>query len=557
LDQRKFFRGRGLNDFAGQPAGDFFTLPGVKQNKSACFQPPTPHEQQVLIHLEVCLVRPDEVARFDQLLVEHHYLKSAQLVGEHLRYVATYRGQWLALSAWNAPALHLKARDAFIGWSQEQRRIRLPLLVNNSRLLVLPGGQCPNLISRFMKLMLARLSDDWQAHWQHPLALAETFVDPHLYQGTAYKASGWTRLGHTAGWKRSAEDFYQKHDRPKQIWVRELMPKTCQKLRAPQLPSDWQSVEQNARPHCAAKAKEVRSLVEHLRAEVPEFRVKEALAYPLAGFLALIALAMFSGVRRGPQDLAEFAATLSQGLLRALGFRTDRRTGRLRCPGQSTFKRMLPRIDAAALERALLLWQEQILGPAQDKLVIVDGKTLRHAHVELVSAVNGNGRWLGTLPVQEGSNEIPAARQLLAQVPVANKTTLADAIHTQVESAQQILFEGGGDYALTVKANQKELVQTLETLLTPGKFSPSAHDADPRAESRAQSQSAGDSRAGLPGSDPRASGLSRCAAHCALAAAGATARPDEHRDGVSDQQPDVGATGRARLAATQTPLLGH
>jgi hypothetical protein len=416
----------------------------MKQKKSARFQPPSPDEQQVLIHLEVRLVRPEQVARFDQLLTEHHYLRSAQLVGEHLRYVATYRGQWLALSAWNAPALHLKARDGFIGWTEEQRRTRLPLLVNNSRLLVLPGCQCPNLISRFMKLMLARLCADWQTHWQQPLALAETFVDPHLYQGTAYKASGWTRLGHTAGWKRSAEDFYQKHDRPKQIWVRELVPNACEKLRAQPLPPDWHTVEQNARPHCTAKAKEVRSLVEHLRAEVPEFRAKEALAYPLPGFLALLALAMFSGVRRGPQDLAEFAATLSQGVLRALGFRTDRRTGRIRCPGESTFKRLLPRLDAAALERALLRWQEQLLGPSQDKLVIVDGKTLRHAHVELVSAVDGRGRWLGTLPVNEGSNEIPAARLLLAQVPVQNKTALADALHTQVETAQQILFGGRG-----------------------------------------------------------------------------------------------------------------
>lgn len=460
----------------------------MNSKRSARFRPPTPDEQQILIHLEVRLAPPEEVPRFNQLLTQHHYLQSAQLVGEHLRYVATYRGQWLALAAWNAPALHLKARDAFIGWSEEQRRRRLPLLANNSRLLVLPGCAAPNLISRFMKLMLARLSADWQTHWQHPLALAETFVDPHLYQGTAYKASGWTRLGLSAGWKRSAEDFYQKHDRPKQIWVRQLSAGASQKLRAPQLAADWQCVEQNARPHCAAKAKDVRSLVEHLRAQVPEFRAKEALAYPLAGFLALIALAMFSGVRRGPQDLAEFAATLSQGLLRALGFRTDRRTGRLRTPGESTFKRLLPRIDAAALERALLLWQEQVLGPAQDPLVIVDGKTLRHAHVQLVSAVNGQGRWLGTLPVPEGSNEIPAARQLLAKVPLENKTALADAIHTQVETAQQILFEGGGHYALTVKNNQKELVKTLATLLTPGKFSPSAHDADAGHDPRAQPQ---------------------------------------------------------------------
>ncbi len=462
----------------------------MKQKKFARFRQPTPDEQEILIHLTVRLVSADEVERFDQLITQHHYLKNGHLVGEHLRYVAEYRGQWLALATWNAPALHLKARDGFIGWTDEQRRTRLPLLVNNSRLLVLPECHCPNLISRFMKLMLARLSPDWVESWRHPLALAETFVDPHLYQGTAYKASGWHRLGPTAGWKRSAEDFYQKHDRPKQIWVRELVPNACRKLGAQALPPEWQSVEEKAAPRCTAKAPQMCNLVEHLRAEVPEFRSKEALAYPLAGFLALIALAMFSGVRRGPQDLAQYAATLSQGQLRALGFRRDKHTGRIRCPGESTFKRMLPRINAAALERALLRWQDQVLGASQDPLVIVDGKTLRHAHVELVSAVDGRGRWLGTVPIKAGSNEIPAARELLAKVPVNHKTALADALHTQMETAQQILFEGGGDYALTVKNNQKELVQTLATLLTPGKFSPSAHGADPRPDARSQSQPA-------------------------------------------------------------------
>src|SRR6266480_3476341 len=288
-------------------------LPSMKQKEFPRFRQPTPNEQEILTHL---LVRPagaDEIERFDQFIAEHHYLKDGQLVGEHLRYVAEYGEQWLALAAWSAPALHIKARDRFIGWNEEQRRTRLPLLVNNSRLLVLPPCRCPNLISRFMKLMLARLPQDWEHSWGHRVALAETFVDPHLYQGTAYKASGWNRLGQTAGWKRSAEDFYQKHERPKQIWVRELVPHACHKLRAPELPPEWKKVEQKARPHCTAKAAQMRSLVEHLRAQVPEFRSKEALAYPMAGFLALIARAVLSGVRRGPQDLAPYAATLSQG----------------------------------------------------------------------------------------------------------------------------------------------------------------------------------------------------------------------------------------------------
>ena len=143
------------------PAATFYAA-GMKPTATARFRQPTLDEQEILIHLVVAPIPADEVDRFDRLLAEHHYLKDARLVGEHLRYVASYRGQWLALAAWSAAALHIKPRDQFIGWTEEQRRRRLPLVVNNSRLLVLPNGQCPNLISRFMKLMLERLSADWQ-----------------------------------------------------------------------------------------------------------------------------------------------------------------------------------------------------------------------------------------------------------------------------------------------------------------------------------------------------------------------------------------------------------
>jgi hypothetical protein len=364
----------------------------------------------------------------------------------------------------------------------------LALVVNNSRLYVLPDCHYPNLVSRFMKLMLGRLSPDWESTWGHPVALAESFVDPQEYRGTAYKVSGWSQLGHTRGWKRSAVDFYEPHDRPKQVWIRELDKNACVKLRAPEWLPQWAQVQAKAAPHCTAKAPQIRSLVGTLRAEVPECRSKHALAYPMGGLLALIALAMFSGVRRGPQDLAEYAATLSQGQLRALGFRLDQHTGKVRCPGVTPFRTVLSGVDASAVERALLRWQDQVLGPAQDQLVIVDGKTLRHAQVELVSAVNGQGRWLGTVPVKAGSNEIPATRELLGHLELVNKTTLADALHTQVQTVQQVLFEGGGDYALTVKENQKGLVQTLATRLTPGEFSPSTHDPDPRPDPGTQLQ---------------------------------------------------------------------
>ena len=451
------------------------------QKDKVRFRRPSADEQTVLLGMTVkLLVRPQDIQKCDRILIEHHYLHSAQLVGERLRYAVTWKGQWFAVATWSAAALHLKARDQFVGWTEEQRRQRLALAVNNSRLYVLPECHYPNLVSRFMKLMLARLSSDWENSWGHPVALAESFVDPQQYRGTTYKVSGWSELGLTRGWKRSAVDFYEPHDHPKQVWVRELVKNACVKLRAAELPPPWAEGLPKVPPRCTAKAGEIISLIARLGRDLPEFRRKQSLAYPIAGMLALIALAVFSGVTQGYEDLADYAATLSQSQLRALRFRLHPRTKRVRCPQRTSFQRVLTGVNAEILERVLLLWQEQVLGPVPDQLVILDGKEIRHADVESLNAVSGTGRWLGSTLVKAGSNEIPAAREQLAKLDVVDKIVLADAAHTQVATVKQILYEQGGDYLLTVKKNQKGLFDTLSTLFTEQRFSPSAHAAHPR-----------------------------------------------------------------------------
>lgn len=433
----------------------------------------TPSEQHVLERAQVRLLveRPD-IARCDKLIEKHHYLHDATLVGEQLRYVITYEGRWLGVASWSGASFHIKDRDQFIGWDAEQCRRRRALLANNARLLILPDCHYPNLVSRFMKLMLARLSDDWLQRWKHPLAMVESFVDPQYFQGTAYKVSGWSHLGKTAGWKRDADDFYLKHGSSKQVWVRELSKNARVKLRAAQLPPEWAVVEAAVRPRCTQKVKEIRSLMDTLYDQLPEFRRRQALGYPIAGLVCLVVMAMATGVRRGPDDLADYADTLSQAQLKALNFRRDKRSLEHRCPRRTTFIRFLARVDAAVLERILLEWQKRLTGPARDNLVIVDGKKLRHGGVEIVNATTGNGQYLGGVLTESKSNEIPAARQLLGRLDLGGKIVLADAMHTQTQTAQTILYEKGGDYLMTVKGNQSTLQTTLQDLFDKQVFSP-------------------------------------------------------------------------------------
>jgi hypothetical protein len=82
---------------------------------------PNAQEQQVLDHLTVRLGTGEERPRWNAEVTQHHYLHSATLVGEQLGYVAEYQGVWLALLGGSAPARHLRPRDAWIGWSKDQR----------------------------------------------------------------------------------------------------------------------------------------------------------------------------------------------------------------------------------------------------------------------------------------------------------------------------------------------------------------------------------------------------------------------------------------------------
>ena len=52
-------------------------------------------------------------------------LGAVQAVGEQVHYaVSDAQGEWVAVLIFAAAALHLRARDTWIGWSDEQRRRR-------------------------------------------------------------------------------------------------------------------------------------------------------------------------------------------------------------------------------------------------------------------------------------------------------------------------------------------------------------------------------------------------------------------------------------------------
>ena len=98
-----------------------------------------------------------------------------------------------------ASAWQTAPRDRFIGWSHDQRKKNLHLIVNNARFLILPWVQSKNLASMILAKAAKQLPDDWQAQYGYRPVLLETFVEKPRFEGTCYKAANWQHLGHTKG----------------------------------------------------------------------------------------------------------------------------------------------------------------------------------------------------------------------------------------------------------------------------------------------------------------------------------------------------------------------
>jgi len=433
------------------PVGDVLALPapGVER-----------------IPLAALIVRPvrfDERPRWRALLAQHHYLGFQNTVGETVGYVATLGGHWVACLAWAAAAWKCRPRDAWIGWDEALKGRRLHLLANNVRFLILPGLQRPNLASKILALNLRRLSVDWQARYGHPLLVVETFVDAARFRGTCYRAAGWRLLGRTRGFGRSRQG-YVPHGHPKHLFVRALRPDALRLLTAPLAPPRH-AAPKEARPMLDVNRVPLEGaggLIDLLQT-ITDPRKPRGVRHSVVSILAMATCACLAGARSF-EAIAQWAAECSRAGRRRLGCQ------RPTPPSEPTFRRVLQRVDAVAIDRTLGAWlagQTSLAGQG----IAVDGKTLRGAHdgarkaPHLLSAVlHHAGLVVAQQPVGEKSNEIPSLPALLAPLPLAGAVVTADALHTQVETARYVVETKHADYVLPVKDNQPTLKDDIQTL---------------------------------------------------------------------------------------------
>jgi len=188
------------------------------------------------------------------MMKAHHPLGDGPLCGAQLRYLISSDQGILGGLSFSSAAWRLGVRDEWIGWSEATRAARLPLIVLNSRFLILPVVQVPHLASHVLGLATRQLANDWQERYGEKPALVETFVDSSRYKGTCYRAANWIDLGLTQG--RGRQDRARDEQvELKHVFVYPLQRNWRKLLTAPlelprlmpsvrvQAPSDWAQEE--------------------------------------------------------------------------------------------------------------------------------------------------------------------------------------------------------------------------------------------------------------------------------------------------------------------------
>ena len=157
------------------------------------------------------------------MMQTHHPLGAGSLCGAQLRYLIENSAGVLGELSFSAAAWRLVERDRWIGGDDASRAAGLAKIVANSRFLILPTVNVPNLASHVLSAATSRLAADRQTPYGIRPVLVETFVDGTRYRGTCSRAANWIALGQTQG--RGGQDrSHSATGVPKDIWAFPLQP---------------------------------------------------------------------------------------------------------------------------------------------------------------------------------------------------------------------------------------------------------------------------------------------------------------------------------------------
>lgn len=198
-------------------------------------------------------------------------------------------------------------------------------------------------------------------------------------------------------------------------------------------------------------------------ASLPDPRVPRCRRHALLDILVIALLSLLCG-GRGWEDMQAFALAKHDWLKERLGLSLE---GGI--PTDDTFRRVFAALDPDAFETCFRAWVTALCHNARAQHIHLDGKVMRHSFdtatgqraVHLVRAWASELRLvLGSVAIDDKSNEIPAVRQLLRLLDLRGALVTADAEHCQRETAA-LIVKREGDYLLSLKANQPHLLEDV------------------------------------------------------------------------------------------------
>lgn len=401
-----------------------------------------------LRQVRVQTVPSQDIARWDDLMVTHHYLHTRGMICNSLRQVAVDAdGRWLALLGWAAAAFRCGSRDRWIGWLPSQQFRRLPLVVNNVRFLVLPWVSVPHLASRVLGLSVRQLPQAWRKRHGVEPVLAETFVDGTRFSGTCYRAAGWQYLGATRGFGRS-NGRYVAHGQVKLVLAKPLHPGACAILRAPEAPTHFLPQETSMDP-LALHLTGPGSLKEAF-AQIKDPRKASGKEHKdFAGLMTLITMATLAG-SKSLRATAEYIGYLPQSILHACGAPCDlaNREARYRAPSEPTIRRAVHLVSGEHLDEIASTWLHSQGYGSSTRAIAMDGKTLRGSQVKgtdqvhLVAAYDHEtGTVIAQAETTATAGEMQTTDELIDRLGkecLQGAMVTVDALHTQHVRCEQL-----------------------------------------------------------------------------------------------------------------------
>jgi hypothetical protein len=179
----------------------------------------------------ILVQKPEELALWNAMIYHYHYIPIYRLFGPQLRYLifagnhesSGWSGLGAPLSAlsFSSSVWRVSCRENYIGWNDAQRVMNLPLVINNSRFLIVPWVKIPNLASSILGAIGRRVGHDWETRYNRRPVLMESFVERGRFLGTCYKAANWVDVGTTVGYSLHGREK-RKQQASKAVFLRPL-----------------------------------------------------------------------------------------------------------------------------------------------------------------------------------------------------------------------------------------------------------------------------------------------------------------------------------------------